>query len=255
MSTPSFSLARTYSPFLRPIALLSYHPNPTHESSAPRRRLAAGRATEQLPVVRSAVSRALAGGLTPSRHGCRAPRVPPTATRFGVPAASCCPGCPDAHRAWSPCPCLPSASACPASTRPRLASGACPASACPGLRVRCRASGVRCPVSMSGVRVPCRRRVSGVRCKRPAFVRVASVSALSAPESSWSARVRWQPHASGPAGSACHPTMSATGSSAAQRDLNLGPSLVRDNQALVTTSRTSITCSYPVPSEPRSDRC
>ena len=126
-------------------------------------------------------------------------------------------------------------------------------SARPVSRVRCPMSGVdvRCPVSS----VPCRRRVSGVRCKRPAFVRVASVSALSAPVSSWSARVRWQPHASGPAGSACHPTMSATGSSAAQRDLNLGPSLVRDNQALVTTSRTSITCSYPVPYEPRSDRC
>ena len=39
----------------------------------------------------------------------------------------------------------------------RLASGACPASACPGLRVRCRASGVRCPVSMSVS-------VSGVQC-------------------------------------------------------------------------------------------
>ena len=157
---------------------------------------------------------------------------------------------------WSPCPCLPSASACPASTRPAsgvrcVSSVRLSGSARPVSRVRCPMSSVQCPVSS----VPCRRRVSGVRCKGPAFVRVASVSALSAPVSSWSARVRWQPHASGPAGSACHPTMSATGSSAAQRDLNLGPSLVRDNQALVTTSRTSITCFYPAPSEPRSDRC
>jgi len=161
---------------------------------------------------------------------------------------------------WSPCPCLPSASACPASTRPAsgvrcVSSVRLSGSARPVSDVRCPMSGVdvRCPCPVSSV--SCRRRVSGVRRKRPAFVRVASVPALSAPVSSWSARVRWQPHASGPAGSACHPTMSATGSSAAQRDLNLGSILVRDNQALVTTSRTSITCSYPAPSEPRSDRC
>ena len=44
----------------------------------------------------------------------------------------------------------------------RLASGACPASAGPGPRVRCRASGVRCPVSVSSVQCPVS--TSGVRC-------------------------------------------------------------------------------------------
>ena len=214
----------------------------------------ASRPSDCLPVQQAV--RALAGGLTAERHGCRAPRVPPTATRFGVPAASCCPGCPDAHRALVALS-VSSVSVGLFSVHPSSVWRPVRVQRPP---VRVRASGVahpvsdvRCPCPVSSV--PCRRRVSGVRCKRPAFVRVASVSALSAPVSSWSARVRWQPHASGPAGSACHPTMSATGSSAAQRDLNLGPSLVRDNQALVTTSRTSITCSYPAPSEPRSDRC
>ena len=42
------NLTRSRSPFLCLIALPSYHPDPTHESNAPRRRLAAGRATEQL---------------------------------------------------------------------------------------------------------------------------------------------------------------------------------------------------------------
>jgi hypothetical protein len=93
----------------------------------------------------------------PSRHGCRAPRVRPTATRFGVPAASCCPGCPDAHRAFRQ---RRSVQRPPVQ---RLASGACPASACPGPRVRCP-----CPVSVSGVRVrcPCPVSVSGVPCRR-----------------------------------------------------------------------------------------
>jgi hypothetical protein len=56
-----------------------------------------------------------------------------------------------------------------------------------------RASGVRCPVSVSGAQssvsdIGCP--VSGVQCQRPASVRVASVSALSAPVGSWNARVR-----------------------------------------------------------------
>jgi hypothetical protein len=56
-------------PFRSPVALSSYHPNPTHDSSAPRRGLA-GAATEQAPG--GAVdSRALAGASLSSRHGCR----------------------------------------------------------------------------------------------------------------------------------------------------------------------------------------
>jgi hypothetical protein len=94
----------------------------------------------------------------PSRHACRAPRVPPlpTATRFAVPAVSWCQDVRMPTVPWSPCPRPPSASACPAS--------ACPASArpvsdvrcpVPGVRAsgvsECPVSGVRCPVSGSGV--------------------------------------------------------------------------------------------------------
>ena len=93
------------------------------------------------------------------------PRVPPTANTVRRPSGVVVPGCPMPTVPCSPCPRPPSASACPASTRP--ASG-----------VRCvfsvrlsgvRASGVRYP----GVRARCpeprvRRRVSGVRCERPA---------------------------------------------------------------------------------------
>jgi hypothetical protein len=106
-------------------------------------------------------------------------------------------GCPPCL--WSPCPHPPSASACPVPARPVS-----------GVRGRVRRPSVRCPpvrCPMPGVRVL--RRVSIVRCERPASV-------LSAPVSSWSARVRRRPHALGQAGSACHPTVSATGWSAAR---------------------------------------
>jgi hypothetical protein len=134
--------------------------------------------------------------------------VPPTATGFGVPAASW----------WRDVRC-PLCLARPIRVlrqRPRVqrppvqrpASGACPASACP-------ASGVRRPVSARPVsarpvsarpvsarsvsdarrpcprsRAPCPTRVSAVRCERPASVRIASVSALSVLVSSCRARVR-----------------------------------------------------------------
>jgi hypothetical protein len=42
ISTPSTARPRTPSPFRCPIALSSYHPNPTHDSSAPRRQLDGG---------------------------------------------------------------------------------------------------------------------------------------------------------------------------------------------------------------------
>jgi hypothetical protein len=97
---------------------------------------------------------------------------------------------------WSPCP-------RPPSTRPP--SGACPASTCPGPRVRCPMPGVRCPVSSARCPVPVS--TSGVRCpvQRPASVRVASVSTLSAPVSSWSVRVRWAATPRDRPASACHP--------------------------------------------------
>jgi hypothetical protein len=67
---------------------------------------------------------------------------------------------------WSPCPRPPSASACPASTRPVSASGACPASAVRSARpvssVRCLVSDVRCPVHASGIGAS-RVRVHAVR--------------------------------------------------------------------------------------------
>ena len=103
-------------------------------------------------------SRALAGGLTAEGHGCRVPRVPPTATRFGIPAASWWRDVRMPTVPCSPCPRPPSASACPASTGP--ASGAYPASAClvsdarcpcPRSRAPCPTSGVRCPVRASGI--------------------------------------------------------------------------------------------------------
>ena len=42
ISTPSTARPRTPSPFRCPIALSSYHPNPTHDSNAPRRQLDGG---------------------------------------------------------------------------------------------------------------------------------------------------------------------------------------------------------------------
>jgi hypothetical protein len=114
----------------------------------------------------------------PSRHGCRAPRVPllPTATRFAVPSASWCPRCPDAHRALVALSASPSASTCPASARPgvrRPARVQRPRVRCP--RVWCPMFGVQCAVSG----------YPGVRCERP-----ASVSTFSTPASSWSAWMR-----------------------------------------------------------------
>jgi hypothetical protein len=99
----------------------------------------------------------------PSRHGCRAPRVPPPPQQHGsLSSGVVVPGCPDAHRALVAL----SASTCPASARP-VSGVRCP-------RVRCPMSSVQCPVSMSGVR----------------FERPLSASTLSAPVSSWSKWVR-----------------------------------------------------------------
>jgi hypothetical protein len=87
------------------------------------------------------------------------------------------PRCPMPTVPCSPCPRHLSASVCPASTRP--ASGVCPVSAgrVSNARVQSPVSDIGCPVS-------------GVQCQRPVSVRIASVSALSAPVSSWNARVR-----------------------------------------------------------------
>jgi hypothetical protein len=62
-------------------------PNSSEDSNAPRRRLSAGGATQQLRGS-TAGSLALAGTSPSSRHGRRALRVPPTATRVAVPAVS-----------------------------------------------------------------------------------------------------------------------------------------------------------------------
>jgi hypothetical protein len=60
ISTPSTARPRTPSPFRCPIALSSYHPTPTHESSAPRRQLDGG-VPRQLTV--AAVARPVRGGV------------------------------------------------------------------------------------------------------------------------------------------------------------------------------------------------
>jgi hypothetical protein len=118
----------------------------SEESSAPRRRLAAGRATEQLPGSAVAVSRALAGRLTaePSwwpSAACAAPHRNtvrrPAGRRLVVG-----PSCPEPAVPWSPCPHPWSASKCPVSG-PGVQ---CPRMRCP--RVRCPMSG--CPVSGCG---------------------------------------------------------------------------------------------------------
>jgi hypothetical protein len=189
ISTPSTARPRTPSPFRCPIALSSYHPNPTHDSSAPRRRWDAGGATEQLPGSAAGSLARCQVASPPNRRGGRAPMSVAYSNTVRCPSGVVVPGCPDAHRALLACPRPPSVSA-----RPCPASGMCPASAPPVSarpvsNVRCLP--VRCP--MSGV-CP-----SGVRCERPASV---SVSTLSAPVNSWRAG---QPHGSGQAGSACHP--------------------------------------------------
>jgi hypothetical protein len=145
------------SPFRSPIALPSYHPNPTHDSSAPRRGLADG-ATEQAPG--SAVgSLALAGtSPSPSRHRCRAPQTPSTGPRLGVPAGSrvvvgsrMSVRMPAVGR--SPCP----------RTRSRP-------------RVRCPSSVRACDVHASAVQCP----GVGVRCPASVSARAASARAASA---------------------------------------------------------------------------
>jgi hypothetical protein len=130
----------------------------------------AERPSGRLPV-QQAVPRALAGGLTAERHGCRVPRVPPTATRFGVPAASWCqdvryPLClARPVRVIRQRPCVQR----PPGRRPACVR--CPHVWCPmpGVRVRGpelsvrhRMSGVRCPVPASGIRA-CRVRVCSIR--------------------------------------------------------------------------------------------
>jgi hypothetical protein len=155
ISTPAPTRPRTPLPFRCPIALPSYHPNPTHESSAPRRCLAAGGATQQPPVVQPAVSRS---GRWPHAE----PSWLPSAARAAHSNTLWRPSGVVLPRMSGRPPCLGRPVRVFRQRRPvqrppvqRLASGACPASACPGPRVRCPMSGVRCPVSMSGVRVQC----------------------------------------------------------------------------------------------------
>ena len=137
-------------------------PDSSEDSNAPRRRLAAGGATQQLRGS-TAGSLALAGNSPSSRHG-----VPSAACRpqqHGSPSQRCrgtrTSGCP---------PCLGRpvrvhmSSVRPSSVR-RPVRVQHPRAWCP--RVRCPVPGVR------------------VQCERP-----ASVSTLSAPVSSWSAWVR-----------------------------------------------------------------
>jgi hypothetical protein len=152
-----------------PVTVSRYSRPPifSEDSSAPRRRLAARGATEQLPGTCSRQSRALAGDLR------RAPSCLPSAASAAHsntarrPSGVVVPGCPDAHLALVALPTSSSASACPASARPASAcpasarpASACPASARPASGVR--ASGVQspvsavgCPVSGASVRHPC----------------------------------------------------------------------------------------------------
>jgi hypothetical protein len=205
------SLTPHPSPFLRPIALYSYHPNPTHESSAPRRRLAAGGATQRLASgAAGSLARWQVASL-PSRHGCRAPACAAHSNTVRRPSGVVVPGCSMPTVPCSPRPRPPSASACPASTRPAsdvrcVSTSACPVSARLVSDTPVSVSGLQSPVSDVGCPV------SGASVRHP--VRVASVSALSAPVSSWSARVRRAATRLGQARSASHPTVFASGSSA-----------------------------------------
>lgn len=153
--------------------------NRSEDSSAPRRRLTAGGASQQLPGSAAGSLARWQVAAPPSRHGCRAPRVP-TATRFAAQRRRSTQDIRMPTVPWSPCPRL--------RQRPRVqhppiqwaASGRCPASARPVSSARrpCPMSSVRCPVS--DVRCP----VSGVR------VSVRRPRHFSAPVSSWSAWVR-----------------------------------------------------------------
>ena len=167
-----------------PLALLSAQ-TISEDSSAPRRRLAGGGATQQLPGSAAGSLARWHVASPPSRHGCRAPRVlslPPTATRFAVPAVSwyqdarmpTCLGRPvrvlrQRPRVQRPRVQCPASGTCPASARPVSARpvSARPVSARPMSGVRCPVSSARCPVRASGIRVQ-----------------------LSAPVNSWSAWMR-----------------------------------------------------------------
>jgi hypothetical protein len=179
--TPSNATSASLTLYALPTLLKSPSVVPcnfTEDSSAPRRRLAAGGATQQLPGMQPAVSRWQAAS-PPSRHGCRTPRVPPAAHSNTVRPPQRVSWCQDVRIPtvpWSPCP------------RPRLRQRPhvqgrpvqCPVRV-QRPRVRCPMSGVQCPRVwrlMSGVRVRCPVRASG------------SVSTLSAPVSPWSAWVR-----------------------------------------------------------------
>jgi hypothetical protein len=153
----------------------------------------------------------------PSRHARRVPRVPPTATRFAVRAASWCTGCPDAHRdlgrpvrsAWPASVQCPVSAACPASAR-SMSRARCPRMRCPRGRFQCPGVDVRCPASVSA--------------------RSASASAVSAPVTSWSASERGQPHGQEGARSG-HPAVSADGSIICLSQLVSSPACLASHRA------------------------
>jgi hypothetical protein len=156
-------------------------PEIIRESSAPRRRLAAGGATQRLSDGAAVSLARLQVASLPSVMVAERRATRPQ-QHFRRPSGVVVPGCPMPTAPCSPCP------------RPRVQR---PPVQRPGVRcvssVRLsgvRASGVRvrCPCPASRARI--RRRVSDVRCERPASVRVASVSARSASVRSWSARVQ-----------------------------------------------------------------
>ena len=145
--------------------------------------MAAGGATQRLP---AGAAGSLARWQVASRRAIivAEPRVPPTATGSAVPSSVVMQ---DTRMPTAPC-------GRPVRVlRQRSRVQRPPVQRPPVQRPRVRCPRVWCP--MPGVRVRCpeprvRRRMSGVRCERPASVRVASVSALFAPVGSWSARVR-----------------------------------------------------------------
>jgi hypothetical protein len=182
-------------------------------------------------VVQEAVSRWQVA-LPPGRHACRAPRVPPTATRFAVPAASWVPGCPDADRAVVA---LSASSVrvrvsgvrpvrCPVSAR--LVSDArcpCPVSSatvrhpfvshrCPLVRTsefveRAGAAGSHPARDWPGRRATHRVRDRLIGCPSPAWRLELAQAALAAAasawtrQSSWQARERWPDSTTWPTGS------------------------------------------------------
>ena len=179
-STPSPARPRTLSPFRSPVAFSSYHPNPTHDSNAPRRHLA-GRSNRAAVRFCDGVSRALAGDRTAepfwvssAAGAIHTNTMRPSGPRLGVVAQDIrlrpCLGHP-VHASGVQRPLRASSVHACLSTRP--VSGV----RCGRLNVQ--VSGVRCPVCPVSVRARVRRvRPGGRRGRRWVGSRMAGMAGV-----------------------------------------------------------------------------